>query len=194
MSSFFYYALLVLRVSSLRARRDPFVSKWKIHKAPASFYPFNYCILGVIETQRIMRKPCFLILLFCLAGNIYAQSSDEKAVLKILDEQTKHWNQGDLEKFVQGYWNHDSLMFIGKNGVTYGFQNMLNNYKRNYSDSAKMGKLAFEIINVQKLSNEYYFVVGKWSLQRSIGDLSGHYTLLFRKINNEWVIVADHSS
>jgi len=26
------------------------------------------------------------------------------------------------------------------------------------------------------------------------GDVGGHYTLLFRKIKGEWVIVADHSS
>ena len=99
-----------------------------------------------------------------------------------------------LDQFVKGYWHHDSLMFIGQSGVTYGYKNTLNNYKRNYSDTAKMGKLAFDIIKVQKLSDEYYFVVGKWFLTRTVGDLKGHYTLIFRKINNEWVIVADHSS
>ena len=111
-----------------------------------------------------------------------------------LDEQTKNWNKGDLDSFVNGYWKNDSLMFIGQSGVTYGYQNTLNNYKKNYSDTAKMGKLAFEIIKLQKLSAEYYFVVGKWFLKRTVGDLKGQYTLLFRKINNEWVIVVDHSS
>ena len=85
-------------------------------------------------------------------------------------------------------------MFIGKSGITYGFTNTLNNYKKNYSDTTQMGKLAFDLVKVQRISPEYYFVVGKWHLKRSIGDLSGHYTLLFRKINGEWVIVADHSS
>lgn len=141
-----------------------------------------------------MRKLLILVLFFSGSGDMYAQSPDEKAVLKILEDQTKHWNNGDLDKFVQGYWHHDSLMFIGQSGVTYGFQNTLNNYKRNYSDTAKMGKLAFDIIKVQRLSDEYYFVVGKWFLKRTVGNLNGHYTLLFRKINNEWVIVADHSS
>jgi len=57
-----------------------------------------------------------------------------------------------------------------------------------------MGKLSFNILQVKKLSNEYYYVVGKWMLKRTVGDLSGHYNLLFRKINGKWVIVADHSS
>jgi Domain of unknown function (DUF4440) len=135
----------------------------------------------------------FLVLAMYQHGS-YAQSKDEKAILKILEDQTKYWNQGNLEQFVRGYWHNDSLMFIGQSGVTYGYNNTLSNYKRNYSDTAKMGKLAFDIIKVQKLSDEYYFVVGKWFLKRSIGDLKGHYTLLFRKINEDWVIVADHSS
>lgn len=142
-----------------------------------------------------MTKVISFISLFCiLLEPAFSQSSEEKAILKVLDDQTKYWNEGDLDQFVNGYWHHDSLMFIGQSGITYGFQNTLKNYKKNYSDTAKMGKLAFEIIKVQKLSDEYYFVVGKWFLKRTLGDLNGLYTLLFRKIKNEWVIVADHSS
>jgi hypothetical protein len=57
-----------------------------------------------------------------------------------------------------------------------------------------MGKLDFNILVVKKLSAEYYYIVGKWHLQRTIGDLSGHYDLLFRKIKGKWIIIADHSS
>jgi hypothetical protein len=57
-----------------------------------------------------------------------------------------------------------------------------------------MGKLSFDILVIKKLSPEYCYVVGKWMLQRSIGDLSGHYDLLLRKLKGKWVIVADHSS
>jgi len=57
-----------------------------------------------------------------------------------------------------------------------------------------MGKLHFKLLELKSLSPVYYFVVGKWHLQRSIGDLEGHFTLLFKKINGEWLIVADHSS
>lgn len=123
-----------------------------------------------------------------------AQTPDVKEILSILENQTKSWNQGNIEKFMDGYWKNDSLMFIGQSGVTYGFRNTLNNYKKNYSDTAKMGKLFFTILETKKLSPEYYFVLGKWFLKRSIGDIGGHYTLLFRKIKGRWVIVSDHSS
>jgi hypothetical protein len=57
-----------------------------------------------------------------------------------------------------------------------------------------MGQLSFTLIQVKKLSKKYYHITGKWFLKRSIGDVGGHYTLLFQKINGRWVIIADHSS
>jgi ketosteroid isomerase-like protein len=131
-------------------------------------------------------------LLITLAS--FGQSKDETAIRKLLGEQTRAWNRGDLEAFMKGYWENDSLMFIGKSGITYGWKNTLSNYKKGYPDTTAMGRLLFDILLVKQLSPEYYHVTGKWHLQRSNGDLGGYFTLLFRKINGDWVIIADHSS
>ena len=37
---------------------------------------------------------------------------------------------GNLEEFMSFYWKSDSLMFIGKNGIQYGWQKTLDNYKK----------------------------------------------------------------
>ena len=140
-----------------------------------------------------MKKAFLLIFLFS-SVILFAQSKNDLAIRKVLSIQTDAWNRGDIENFMIGYWENDSLMFIGKSGVTYGWTNTLNNYKKSYPDTTAMGKLSFNIITVKQLSKVYYQVVGKWMLKRSIGDLSGHFTLLFQKINNHWVIIADHSS
>ena len=124
----------------------------------------------------------------------HSQSKDEQAVRKLLNDQSASWNRGDVKSFMKGYWENDSLMFIGKSGITYGWNRTLDNYKRNYPDTVSMGKLAFTIISAKNLSPDYFHVIGKWHLQRSIGNLEGHFTLLFRKINGQWVIIADHSS
>ncbi|MFM9909432.1 MAG: YybH family protein [Chitinophagaceae bacterium] len=124
----------------------------------------------------------------------YSQSKDEKQIRDLLATQVASWNKGNINEFMHGYWENDSLMFIGKTGVTYGYTNTLNNYKKGYSDTAQMGQLKFDILQVKKISNRAFFVVGKWFLKRTVGDIGGHYTLLFRKINRKWVIVADHSS
>ncbi|MHA4843064.1 YybH family protein [Flavitalea antarctica] len=135
-----------------------------------------------------------LIIAVFISVSVSAQSGDEAAIRKILTEQTESWNEGNIEAFMKGYWNSDSLMFIGSNGITYGFQNTLNNYRKNYDTPDKMGKLRFQLLKVQRLSPEYYFVVGKWDLTRKAGNVGGHYDLIFRKINGTWFIISDHSS
>lgn len=145
-------------------------------------------------------KKYLSILLLVLASICSAQTNtasvpgDEAAIRKLLDKQTQAWNRGDIETFMETYWKSDSLMFIGKSGVTYGWTNTLNNYKKGYPDTTAMGKLSFDILLIKRLSFQYFHVIGKWHLQRSIGDLSGHYTLLIKKINGKWVIISDHSS
>jgi len=139
-------------------------------------------------------KRIFIGLFLLMNISSFSQSKDELAIRKVLETQNAAWNRGDIDGFMKGYWENDSLMFIGKTGVTYGWANTLKNYKKGYPDTAAMGKLTFTLIQVKKLSKEYYHVTGKWFLKRSIGDVGGAYTLLFRKINGEWVIISDHSS
>jgi hypothetical protein len=142
-----------------------------------------------------MKRNLLLLLIFFVSNSLFAQpGKDEKEIRDLLNRQTLAWNRGNIDEFMSGYWKSDSLMFVGKSGVTYGYTNTLNNYKKNYSDSAQMGKLFFDLLQVKKLSAEYYWVLGKWFLKRSVGDIGGHYTLLFRKIAGKWMIVADHSS
>jgi len=133
---------------------------------------------------------CYLILSFYT----FSQSKDETEVRNILAKQNAAWNRGDVDAFMIGYWENDSLMFIGKSGITYGYKNTLGNYKKNYPDTVAMGKLTFTLIHLKQLSPDYFHVTGKYYLTRTIGDASGHFTLMFRKINGKWVIISDHSS
>lgn len=141
----------------------------------------------------IMKKIIFFTLLLTSLQS-YAQDKDKQTILSILDKQTSAWNNADIDNFMVGYWNSDSLMYIGKNGVTYGYKSTLENYKKNYSSIEKMGKLKFTILHTNRLSKEIIQVVGKWHLTRTVGDVGGHFTLIFKKINGEWVIISDHSS
>ncbi len=125
---------------------------------------------------------------------ICAQSADESAVKKILADQAAAWSRGNLDEYMKGYWQSDSLMFIGHGGITYGYVHTLENYKKNYNTIAKMGKLFFTLIKTERLSPQYYYVTGKWFLKRNEGDIGGYYTLLFKKIRGRWVIISDHTS
>jgi hypothetical protein len=137
-------------------------------------------------------KMLIVLISFVLIGN---SSSQEEAIIKEkLQNQAKCWNHGDIECFMADYWQSEELLFIGKSGVTYGWENTLNNYKNRYPTRKEMGLLKFEILELNKLDHQHYFMVGKWNLEREVGDISGHFSLIWKKIDGDWVIIADHSS
>lgn len=123
-----------------------------------------------------------------------AQSNDESEIRKLLSDQEIAWNHGNIDEFMKGYWNSDSLMFIGKSGITYGYHAALDRYKKTYSDTVRMGQLRYDLLRLEPISSASYFVVGKWLLKRTIGDIGGIFTLLFKKIGGKWFIVSDHTS
>lgn len=152
-------------------------------------------------------KNIFILTLFCL-GSIPALSqlatrpaaadrsaADRRDILLILNRQTEDWNAGRVDKFMNGYWPSDSLTFVGKAGITYGYQATLANYKKRYPDRAAMGTLKFDILQLDFPAPNVAYVIGRFHLTRpKIGDADGYFTLLWRKIKKRWVIVSDHSS
>ncbi len=133
---------------------------------------------------------------FLLTMSALAQSTaDRKAILGILNRQATNWNEGRVDRFMVGYWPSDSLTFVGKAGITYGYTETLANYKKRYPDRASMGTLKFDILQLDFPARNVAYVIGHWHLTRpQIGDADGHFTLLWRKIKNRWLIVSDHSS
>jgi ketosteroid isomerase-like protein len=121
-------------------------------------------------------------------------ATDKVAILQTLQEQQQAWNEGNPEKFMDGYWKSDSMQFVGGNKINYGWQTTLDNYKKNYPDTVAMGKLRFEILKVNALSPDAAFLTGRFFLKRTIGDLNGIFTLVLRKIEGKWVVVYDHTS
>lgn len=116
------------------------------------------------------------------------------AIQSVMDAQESAWNRGDIDGFMLGYWNSDSLRFIGKRGITFGWQKTLENYKRGYPNANAMGQLTFTNLSMELTGDTTAYVIGKWELFRSIDTLSGHYSLLWKNIGGKWLITADHSS
>lgn len=133
-----------------------------------------------------------LVLLF-FATDLTAQN-EEKEIREVMSLQEQCWNAGDLECFMEGYWKSDQLVFIGSSGVNYGWQKTLDNYKKGYPTKEKMGTLTFDILIMEPLSKDFWSVIGKWSLERENDNPNGHFSLIFRLIGDEWLIVSDHSS
>jgi ketosteroid isomerase-like protein len=143
-----------------------------------------------------MRKWFFTLILMGAITTVMAQSAkDEQEIFTILERQVSDWNKGDITSFMNGYWESDSLMFVGKAGITYGYKPTYEGYLKRYPDRATMGTLKFTFLNFSFPGPGVAFVVGKFHLTRpEKGDMEGHYTLLWKKIKGKWVIVCDHTS
>ncbi|GIL24314.1 MAG: periplasmic L-asparaginase [Bacteroidota bacterium] len=137
----------------------------------------------------------FSLLLFLVACTNSNQPTEqaEAAIREVLTKQQQAWNEGNLELFMEGYWKSDSLQFIGSS-IRYGWQQTLDNYKKNYSTRKLMGQLQFDIWQVVPLGPDAYLLTGKYTLFRESDQPTGPFTLIFKKKNNTWVIVYDHTS
>lgn len=135
-----------------------------------------------------------LLLLMSIIGFASVSIGQEDEIRKVMADQEKCWNEGNLECFMEGYWKSDDLVFVGSAGPKYGWQVTLNNYKRSYPTSEAMGTLKFDILKLTSIGKKHYLVIGKWSLKREKDNPQGHFSLLWEKIGGEWKIIADHSS
>lgn len=141
-----------------------------------------------------MKVPFIFFLLLFTAHVSNAQQNDKELILKLLETQRNDWNKGNIEAYMQGYAKTDSLLFVGKSGPNYGWQNTMNNYLRSYPDKSAMGYLSFNIREVRMISDDYAFVLGAWHLKRDKDEPSGYFTLILKKVSGEWRVVIDHSS
>lgn len=112
-------------------------------------------------------------------------------VFKTMEAQQNAWNNGDVDSFMIGYWESDSLIFIGSNGVNHGYDNALSNYKKSYPNKKTMGTLSFNNRSWTPISKSSALLIGSWSLSE---DQHGMYSLIWKIIDGRWVIIADHSS
>lgn len=119
--------------------------------------------------------------------------NDKEAILAVMRLQEKAWSANDLEGFMDGYWKNDSLKFYGSSGLTKGWQQTLDNYKRGYPTKEHSGTLNFKINDISRIDQGSYWVMGEYFLKRSVGDANGVFLIIFKKIDGEWKIVADMS-
>ena len=68
-----------------------------------------------------MKRILLAVLLLISFGSFAQSAKDKQAILDLLEKQRTDWNKGDVEAFMQGYEKSDSLLFVGKNGPTYGW-------------------------------------------------------------------------
>ena len=114
------------------------------------------------------------------------------AIKKVIDTQQECWNNGDIDGFMEGYWNSEKLIFTSLNHKpAYGWNNTLVRYRNSYPTNESMGKLNFEILDLKLTSNSTSTMKGKWELIRENDNPNGLFWLDINKFEKEWLIIKD---
>jgi hypothetical protein len=141
-----------------------------------------------------MKKLLLIITILTITISCNTNNSSEKdAIMNVMNMQEQAWSDGSVDDFMKGYWQSDSLMFVGKNGIKYGWETTLDNYKKSYPDKSAMGKLEFDVIKLE-VNGTSAFMLGKWSLIRENDNPNGYFDLYWKKLDGKWVITIDHTS
>lgn len=118
----------------------------------------------------------------------------KKEITTMMMKTAEDWSNGDLEAFMDGYIKSDSLKFVGSGGITYGWKQTLENYKNGYPSKDHTGRLTFNLLEFDQLASDVFLVIGEYHLKRNVGNSDGMFSIILKKINDEWKIIADHSS
>ena len=145
-----------------------------------------------------MKKLIFKILLFYFVIFLTRCKSTNNCdeIYDLMQEQEESWNKGNIDDFMNKYWNNDSLIFLGKSGINYGWKKTISNYKNSHKNKNEMGRLEFKNILCKPINKSTHVIAGKWSIFRedSIRNIGGYYSLIWVKKDKVWKIIYDHTS
>ena len=123
-----------------------------------------------------------------------AEPQDARDIKAVLDRQVEAWNRRDLEGFMSGYWHSERLTFYSGATKTTGWQATIDRYRKKYqSEGREMGHLDFYDQQLDLLGTRAALVRGRWRLKTGSTEAGGLFTLIFRKFDDGWKIVHDHT-
>ena len=120
--------------------------------------------------------------------------NDSIEIMKVMKFQEVAWNKGDITSFMKGYIQSHELVFSGKSGPVYGWDNTRDRYYKSYPNLESMGSLKFTVSKIKQVSSDIAYLIGEYYLKRFPEDSNGHFTLFWKKVNGQWLIISDHTS
>lgn len=122
---------------------------------------------------------------------IEADAEETRAITAVLMAQQKAWNEGDIDGFMEGYWQSPELRFAGGDSVTRGWQQTRDCYLARYTSKAIMGELVFSDLEVELLAPDAAILYGAWMLRRDTDEPNGLFTLVLKRFPTGWKIISD---
>jgi len=152
----------------------------------------NFIIILIIFSSCQMNKSNDSINTIKQKVNSIEEDKEVNAIQFMLNQQQKYWNEGDIDSFMQFYWNSEELVFTSlKYKPTYGWDETLRRYKESYPDKESMGRLSFEILEIIITTKTKAKLKGKWELIREDDNPNGYFWLDLKKFEESWLITKD---
>jgi uncharacterized protein (TIGR02246 family) len=143
--------------------------------------------------SKVTLSTMMLIFLFSCAPREQNRQAVELEIRSVMDRQIASWNRGDIEGFMSYYWNSGDFTFQSGDRRLEGWEQLLAMYRQNYAGE-KRGVLDFTDVEINVLSPDAAYVLGRWRIKTVDTTKAGLFTLIFRNLDGEWRIVHDHSS
>ena len=135
----------------------------------------------------------FIVLMIVNPAGSFESPYIKGELLRILDLQKESWNRQDLEGFMAYYWNSDEFTFQSGANRLRGWKALLERYQKSYSGE-NWGELDFADLEVNVLSDDFAYVLGRWKLELKDSLREGVFTIVFKRFPEGWRIIHDHSS
>lgn len=126
------------------------------------------------------------------AKSTQAKTAQAK-IEKVLMAQVKAWNRGDLDGYMDAYWNDKGLMISGAGDTTFGWAMAYANYRKKYPEG-EMGTIEFKDLKTEMAGKESAFVTGRFVHQLADKKVNGNFSLVMKLIYRQWKIVHDHTA
>lgn len=120
--------------------------------------------------------------------------SDYQQIYSLLINMADRWNAHDIDGYLAPYWKSPDLLVVVEGEQLRGWADVLSTYHRGYPNLDEMGSAITDRIQIQLVSPDVAVALTWWKVIQKRGPVLGTSTVVFRKIDGNWVIVVLHSS
>jgi hypothetical protein len=120
--------------------------------------------------------------------------SKEDEVRDIVREESRCWNEHNLNGYMDLFWRSPSLVATIDGEQLTGWDRLMAAYRNGYTDPNKMGSVSLERITTQQLDSELFRAMSWFTLHQQTGDHPFVDSIILRRFPDGWKIVSAHSS
>ena len=116
------------------------------------------------------------------------------AIRSVLVTQGEAWNRGDLPTYLASFARNEGTRHVFNDEITVGYAAIEARFQSRYPDPSNMGTISFSNLEVSVLAPDAASAFAHWAFEHGDRSFAGIFTLIFRRIDGEWIIVHDHST